>query len=549
MADEMKNLVGMPPHEPWIPEDDRPFKKLMYPPKDEKGNEVAGRNAGIHAIEAYTPRHACKAADLEKAHGVDGKYVSGLMMQEFAGPGTDEDPVSFGLTAVSRLMWKYRLKHAEVGMMYVGSESLIDRARSIKENLMMLFEEHGCSNIEGVDVYNACYGGTAALLNCMNWVQSWGWDGRWAISVCTDIADSPPGYRFMVGAAAVAMLVGVDAPMRFIPERQTHIIHRWDFYKPIGWETMAPIVDGPGSIDVYYECLDACQNGILGKTGLYNIVDEHNFLVFHLGSGPKFVKHAFERCIANAFGYKPPKGKRMRMYDGNLSMARTEDLFNKKVCPSLRLAKRVGPMHTVATYMNITSLLIHENQNLIGKFLNIFSYGSGAASTMFRVHFDALPGYKEDMHAYLDSRDYHKPSTFDNIQERYSLTYAKFGWKAVADTKQRGGAFYLTECDVVGRRTYVQVVDPEVKLSGPLLCEPPPRTKGQIELDIIAMKPPPPPAKFPEEIKAEQDAAAATAAAAAKQQEAQMAQMGGGGGDQQAQLAALLQLLAQQQQK
>ena len=35
----------------------------------------------------------------------------------------------------------------------------------------------------------------------------------------------------------------------------------WDFYKPWGWHVMAPIVDGPGSIDVYYECLDGCQRG------------------------------------------------------------------------------------------------------------------------------------------------------------------------------------------------------------------------------------------------------------------------------------------------
>ncbi len=30
-----------------------------------------------------------------------------------------------------------------------------------------------------------------------------------------------------------------------------------------GWHIMAPIVDGPGSIDVYYECLDGCQRGLM----------------------------------------------------------------------------------------------------------------------------------------------------------------------------------------------------------------------------------------------------------------------------------------------
>lgn len=89
---------------------------------------------------------------------------------------------------------------------------------------------------------------------------------------------------------------------------------------------MAPVVDGPGSIDVYYECLDACQarfimdwaasidlklcssakpflqEGLQAKTGIYNVVDEHSYMLYHLGSGPKFVKHAFERTCANAWG-------------------------------------------------------------------------------------------------------------------------------------------------------------------------------------------------------------------------------------------------------
>ena len=35
-------------------------------------------------------------------------------------------------------------------------------------------------------MYNACYGGKAALLTCTNWMQSWGWDGRWAVAIATE---------------------------------------------------------------------------------------------------------------------------------------------------------------------------------------------------------------------------------------------------------------------------------------------------------------------------------------------------------------------------
>jgi hydroxymethylglutaryl-CoA synthase len=49
-------------------------------------------------------------------------------------------------------------------------------------------QECGNTDIEGVDSSNACYGGTAALFNCVNWVESNSWDGRYGLVVCTDSA-------------------------------------------------------------------------------------------------------------------------------------------------------------------------------------------------------------------------------------------------------------------------------------------------------------------------------------------------------------------------
>jgi hypothetical protein len=56
-----------------------------------------------------------------------------------------------------------------------------------------------------------------------------------------------------------------------------------------------------------------------------------------------------------------------------------------QVGPSLCLASRIGPMHTAAAYTNLTSLLLEKREALIGKSIAVFSYGSGAASTMYRL--------------------------------------------------------------------------------------------------------------------------------------------------------------------
>ena len=89
---------------------------------------------------------------------------------------------------------------------------MVDRSKSIKTFLMSQIaacKSPGCDDVEGVDCYNACYGGTAAFLNVMNWSSSVAADGnRLGVVVCADIAPGSREAVFMAGAASVATLVG-----------------------------------------------------------------------------------------------------------------------------------------------------------------------------------------------------------------------------------------------------------------------------------------------------------------------------------------------------
>ena len=80
-------------------------------------------------------------------------------------------------------MQKYNVQYTDIGRMEVGTETIIDKSKSVKSVLMKLFEEHGNSDIEGIDATNACYGGTAALFNAVNWMESSYWDGRYALVI------------------------------------------------------------------------------------------------------------------------------------------------------------------------------------------------------------------------------------------------------------------------------------------------------------------------------------------------------------------------------
>lgn len=118
--------------------------------------------------------------------------------------------------AVAGLLKKFNVDPKSIGRLDVGTESIIDKSKSVKTVLMDLFESHGNTDIEGIDSKNACYGGTAALFNAINWIQSESWDGRNAIVVSGDIAIYSEGpARPAGGAGACAILIGPNAPIVF----------------------------------------------------------------------------------------------------------------------------------------------------------------------------------------------------------------------------------------------------------------------------------------------------------------------------------------------
>ena len=81
-----------------------------------------------------------------------------------------EDVTSISLTCVRNLLTKHKIDPRDIGRLEVGTETLLDKAKSVKTNLMDLFKECGNYDIEGVTSVNACYGGTNALFSTLNWV-------------------------------------------------------------------------------------------------------------------------------------------------------------------------------------------------------------------------------------------------------------------------------------------------------------------------------------------------------------------------------------------
>lgn len=137
------------------------------------------KDVGIIAMEVYIPSQYVDQAELEEFDGVGtGKYTIGLGQARMGFCSDREDINSLCLTVVQRLMERNALSYDSVGRLEVGTETIIDKSKSVKTVLMQLFEESGNTDVEGIDTTNACYGGTAALFNAVNWVESSSWDGK-----------------------------------------------------------------------------------------------------------------------------------------------------------------------------------------------------------------------------------------------------------------------------------------------------------------------------------------------------------------------------------
>ncbi len=95
-----------------------------------------------------------------------------------------EDVNSMALTVLRNLLSRTQIPQNLIGKLEFATESLHDKSKSSKTILMNLFKN---KNIEGVTNLNACYGGTAAIFNCLSWGQSEG-KGKYSIIVMSDVA-------------------------------------------------------------------------------------------------------------------------------------------------------------------------------------------------------------------------------------------------------------------------------------------------------------------------------------------------------------------------
>ncbi|KAH8897025.1 putative hydroxymethylglutaryl-CoA synthase [Thozetella sp. PMI_491] len=457
------------------------------------------QNIGIKAIEIYFPSQYVEQSELEKFDGVStGKYTIGLGQTKMSFCDDREDIYSFALTVTSKLLKNYNIDPNSIGRLEVGTETILDKSKSVKTVLMQLFGEN--TNIEGVDTINACYGGTNAVFNTVNWVESSAWDGRDGIVIAGDIALYAKGNaRPTGGAGAVAMLIGPNAPIVLEPGlRGTHMQHSYDFYKA-DLTSEYPIVDGHYSLTCYTEALDSAyraynkreallaQNGTNGHANGHangngaaetvppkTPLDRFDYLAFH-APNCKLVAKSYGRLLYHdyladpespAFADVPPELRDMD-YKKSLTdkvvektfMALTKKRFQERVNPGIQVATLCGNMYCASVWGGLASLVSHiDSAQLQGKRIALFSYGSGLAASFcsFRINASTESISKVlDIPNRLNARLAVPPETYDRMCDLRKQAHLQKNYKPQGETTDIApGTYFLENVDDMFKRTY-----------------------------------------------------------------------------------------------
>ena len=205
-----------------------PSTTCSYMAQPQMGHSQKVVTAGIVTMEYYAPTLCCSVADIEQLHNCPGRYTVGRGQQHIGFTNGNEDTVSMAMTVFEKLVERCELPLTQIGRLEVGTESQVDRAKSVKSFLMAFFQDEALHNVEGTDTYNACYGGTNALFSTVNWVQSASWSGQYGVVVCSDPAVHPqPEALSGIGASAVGLMVGAEQVMMLEATRISFIKHSW----------------------------------------------------------------------------------------------------------------------------------------------------------------------------------------------------------------------------------------------------------------------------------------------------------------------------------
>lgn len=325
---------------------------------------MSDKRAGIASIGLQLPPLFMPVTELAELRGVDpNKYTKGLGCQDIALCPQGQDAVTLAVGAAKRALSRWSGSAEDIGLIAVGTESAKDMSRPLSA---WVADELGLwGAVRSYEVKHACYGGTLALRQALEWKWSGAGDGKAALVIASDVAlyaPSDPGEPTQ-GAGAVAMIIDEPLVASVSPTSFAFSRPAFDFWRPVG--DAFPSVDGQLSLDCYREAVNECFGELIGKRDPAEALSDYHKICFHVPF-PKMVKKAVLH-FGEEVGW---------------SAADAERFYNEKVEDTLQWNALSGNAYTASLWISVARALVGLPE---AARVAAFSYGSGFGSELLEL--------------------------------------------------------------------------------------------------------------------------------------------------------------------
>jgi hydroxymethylglutaryl-CoA synthase len=374
---------------------------------------------GIDDIELATSHHVVRLDDFAEANGTDpNKFRLGLGQDEFSFPAPDEDVVTMAAAAAAPII--QRSGTEGIRTMLFATESGIDQSKAAGMAVHSLLDLP--SQMRVVEVKEACYSATAALQAAVGIVTRS--PGQRVLVIASDVAryelDSPGEPT--QGAGAVAMLVSADPKLLEIePVSGLNSADVDDFWRPN--DSTTAIVDGALSVTAYLDALTGAWTDLAAQGG--PAMAEIDRVLYHQpftkmakkaqvhlagltgedldtevvagasGAGASGAG-AVDAGTSDAGSTGPTAAHSATAADsataGSADSSAATGPRDTGLATSTLYNRRLGNSYTASLYAGLCSLLDHD-EDLAGKRIGLFSYGSGSVGEFFTAR--VVPGYEQ----------------------------------------------------------------------------------------------------------------------------------------------------------
>lgn len=360
-------------------------------------------HVGIDTLAMYTSRYALELATLAKARGIDAdKYHTGLGQYVMSVPPPGEDVVTMAANAAQEALRDVDMNDIE--LLLFATESGIDQSKAAGIYV------HGLLGLPArcrvIELKQACYSGTAAIQLGLSFLRDHPF--KKVLIIASDIAryGLETAGESSQGCAAIALVLSANPRILAIESEYGLITENvMDFWRPN--YSHEAYVDGKYSSKLYLQMLEKTWQQY---TALSNrSFQHHDYFCYHTPV-PRLVEKAHQHLL---------KLNQQTQLSETISAAHIQD--------ALVYGRKTGNSYSASLYVGLASLLDNAKENLVGKRIGFYSYGSGCVAEYFSGVVQS--GYSDALHTayHADLFRTRQFLTYDEYEQFFKFNYVEDG--------------------------------------------------------------------------------------------------------------------------